>query len=80
MLLDKVMKEKNELIDSNYYLKCYINDLKTFKYDPKKPQHKQLIKIKHKAFFLKMAELQCNFRSQTYRVSIIKIETLSGKK
>lgn len=30
-------------------------------------------------FFLKMAELQCNSNSQTYRVSTIKIETLSGK-
>lgn len=63
MLLDKVMKEKNEFIDWNYYFKCYINDLKVFKDDSKKYyifcsiNNWLKLRLKFFFFFLKMVEL-----------------------
>lgn len=82
MLLDKVVKEKNEFRDLNSHP---INDLRASMCVLKETliscSHKtELAENQTQNLMLRLAKLQCKLNSQPYGVSAIKVKALIGKK
>lgn len=84
MSLDKVVKEKKKLRDSNSQFKYHINDLRASPWVLKE----SLISYSHGAdiaenhmqnLVRKSAELQLKLNSQPLRVSIVKVRSLTEK-